>query len=109
LDNDENYLLRLNKDKYFKDNSANFFASFNDRNVETFQKFGGLKSKSDVFKIFIKMGLNLQVNYILLLDGEYFYNKNLFTEDKMAIEMQQTINEVQKYDKSIIIFDSTKR
>ncbi len=105
LDNDENYLLRLNKDKYFKDNSANFFASFNDRNVETFQKFGGLKSKSDVFKIFIKMGLNLQVNYILLLDGEYFYNKNLFTEDKMAIEMQQTINEVQKYDKSIIIFD----
>jgi hypothetical protein len=75
------------------------------RKVKTYSKKGGFNSKAEVLSVLIKMGLRLNVDYVLLIDSSYFFQRTMLEENQMAEELTQAFEEVKKYDQTLIILD----
>jgi hypothetical protein len=95
----------LDEEDQFKKIKENFMNNFESTKVINFHKFGGFQNRTEVLKVLIKMGVEINVDSVLLLDFEYFASRNILDENKMAEELSQSLIEAEKYDKSIIIFD----
>lgn len=95
----------LNTAEIFKKSKEKFLNKFESKKVSTYHKFGGLKDRTEVLKVLIKVGIEINIDAVLLLDFEYFASRNFLTEEKMTEELVQCLTEVQRYDKSIIMFD----
>lgn len=82
-----------------------FMNNFHSTNIINFHKFGGFQNRTEVLKVLLKMGVETNVDSVLLLDFEYFASKSILDEKKMEEELKQSLIEAERYDKSLIIFD----
>jgi hypothetical protein len=61
--------------------------------------------KEDILKILLYLAMKSNMDYILLVDMEYFKKKTIISDEKIAEELNYLVEESKKYDKSMIIFD----
>jgi hypothetical protein len=100
-----NQKLNLNPKEFQEKFIEKLFINITKKKVVTFKKKSGFKIKEEVLRVLIKSGLELNLDYILLLDFDYFLKKNIIEELKIVEELSQCVEEAKKYDKSMIIFD----
>jgi len=73
--------------------------------LKTYGINGGISNKEEIIKLLINFAITNSLDYILLLDMEYFSRNNMLTDEKIAEEINMLIEECKKYDKSLIIYD----
>ncbi len=65
----------------------------------------GLTNKEEVLKILLYLAIKDNLDYVLLIDMDYFFKKTIITDEKIAEEVNYLVEECNKYEKSMLIFD----